>query len=388
MPVFIQSIHATSLAIPFTHPFKHARAERGATQSLWVQVTSRDGLVGFGEGCPRNDVTGEDGPSAQAFVSAHFDDWLKNIRDRETLADWVACHETEIDANPAAWTAVELALLDLLGKNENRSVESLLGIEELSGSFQYTAVLGDGSTRQFEAQLGKYLDAGFRSFKIKLSGTCIRDIEKVRLLAAAGVKPCAVRADANNLWADADAAIWYLNGLGFAFFALEEPLKRGDYAGMRRIAQALHTRIILDQSLLRADQLGQICDSAERWIVNLRVSKMGGLLRSLQLVDEVRTQGLPLIVGAHVGETSLLTRAALTVASGAQDVLLAQEGAAGTHLLAYDVIDRPIMFGAGGRLAVESLPRSGSGGFQLDVHDMQEFSDATPSRRRAGAGRA
>jgi L-Ala-D/L-Glu epimerase len=62
-----------------------------------------------------------------------------------------------------------------------------------------------------------------------------------------------------------------------------------------------------------------------------------------------------------VGETSLLTRAALTVAAQAHDLLLAQEGAFGTHLLAADVCEEPLMFGAGGQLALRDPAAPGLG---------------------------
>jgi L-alanine-DL-glutamate epimerase-like enolase superfamily enzyme len=135
---------------------------------------------------------------------------------------------------------------------------------------------------------------------------------------------------------------------------------------MHRLASALDTQIILDESLLRADQLDQLSDSADRWIVNLRVSKMGGLLRSLELVRELRRRGLRVILGAHVGETSLLTRAALTVAHSARDLLVAQEGAFGTHLLSTDVVEAPIMFGQGGILDATPLGMK-TEGFGLTV---------------------
>lgn len=84
----------------------------------------------------------------------------------------------------------------------------------------------------------------------------------------------------------------------------EEPLRAGDYAGMARIA--LDSRIILDESMARPAQLGSLPGPAGRWLVNLRVSKMGGLLRSLEFLRQARHQGIRVIVGAHVGETSLL----------------------------------------------------------------------------------
>jgi L-alanine-DL-glutamate epimerase-like enolase superfamily enzyme len=86
------------------------------------------------------------------------------------------------------------------------------------------------------------------------------------------------------------------------------------------------------------------------------VSKMGGLIRAIELIDEARARGIGVIVGAQVGETSLLTRAALTAARAAGDLLVAQEGAFGTFLLERDVCDPPLMFGAGGVIDAAAHP--------------------------------
>ena len=51
---------------------------------------------------------------------------------------------------------------------------------------------------------------------------------------------------------------------------------------------------------------------------------------------------------AEVGETSILTRAALTVVNANKGNLISQEGAYGTHLLSYDLVGPPIKFGPGG----------------------------------------
>lgn len=351
----IEAIRASSLEIPFTLAFRHASAARASTQTIWVGATGRDGRTGFGEGCPREYVTGESLATAQAFVATHAAGWRERIRDVESLGGWIRSHEAEIDANPAAWTAVELALLDLLGKSADRPVESLLGLPPLGGRFRYSAVLGDAPPAEFDRHLARYRQAGFRDFKIKLAGDRTGDVAKVRSLEAAGIAPTSVRADANNLWPDADAAIADLRALAFPFLAVEEPLRAGDYAGMLRIARALDGRIVLDESMARPGQLPGLPGDAARWLVNLRVSKMGGILRSLDFLRRARAQGLRVIAGAHVGETSLLTRAALTVARAAGEALVAQEGAFGTHLLARDVVEPSLMFGAGGVLDVGAL---------------------------------
>jgi len=363
--MILDSVKAASLVIPFKQAFRHAAALRAVTETLWIEARARDGTSGFGEGCPRSYVTGEDLQTAAGFVQAHRRDWIATIGDIDALADWVARHRAVIDRNPAAWTAVELALLDLLGRTGGRAVEALLGLQDLAGNYRYTAVLGDSSPDRFEANLARYVQTGFRDFKIKLSGDRARDRAKLRAISATGIRPESVRADANGLWRDARTAIRHLRAINYPFLAVEEPLYAGDYVGMRRIASAIDTRIILDESLLRLEQLDRLGD-CDRWIVNLRVSKMGGLLRSLELLRGLRRIGCRVVCGAHVGETSLLARAALTVAQNAGDVLFGMEGAFGTHLLSIDVTEMPIMFGAGGCLDV-AKQAIGASGFGLVI---------------------
>jgi L-Ala-D/L-Glu epimerase len=363
----VRSIEASELAIPFKVAFRHASAMRRAMQSLWVRAGAESGEAGFGEGCPREYVTAESLATSLDFVARHRAEWMAEIQDFQALQNWVETHETLIDGHPAAWTAVELALLDLFGKLRQCSVEALLEVPELAGCFQYTAILGDGSTARFAAQLEQFLRAGFGTFKIKLSPDMRANQAKIRVLVSSGIGGNAVRADANNLWRDAEACTSDLGSLRFGFAAVEEPLQPGNFEGLEAVARSLDTRIILDESISRLGQLDRIPPGSGRWIVNCRVSKMGGLLRSLRLVRAAKSRALGIIVGAHVGETSVLTRAALTLVSAAGGAVQAQEGAFGTHLLAHDVVDPPLMFGAGGMIDVTVAGLAGRAGLGLDM---------------------
>jgi L-alanine-DL-glutamate epimerase-like enolase superfamily enzyme len=365
--MIVASLESGALVIPFKLAFNHASASRAATQTLMVVARSEDGVSGFGEGCPREYVTAETLATTTRFILAHRSDWLSDLHDVHDLFAWSNGNRVEIDARPAAWTAVELALLDLCGRVDGRPAEALLGLPPLAGNFRYTAVLGDMSLSHFETQLAQYLRMEFCEFKIKLTGDRARDRARVQALLRAGVPPDAVRADANNLWNDADTAIGDLAALDYPFFAVEEPLRTGDYNGMRRLARALDTNIVLDESMLRVDQLHHLDGTDVHWIANVRVSKMGGLVRSLEFIEAARRRGLSIIVGAHVGETSLLTRAAMTVAMRASDILLGQEGAFGTHLLSSDIVDHPVMFGRGGVLDAASLAIGSLPGLGLSV---------------------
>lgn len=358
----LRSIDATPLVIPFTTRFAHASASRSETASLWVTVTTTDGVTGQGESCPRPYVTGETVDSAAAFVARHRDDLAATVHDLASLEAWEARHTAAIDAAPAAWCAIELALLDALGRFAGVPLETLLGRPPLGGAFQYTAVIGDGDLAHFEKQWARYQAVGFRDVKLKVSGDLERDTPKIAALADAGVR---VRVDANNLWPDAAAALAYLTALPTPIFALEEPLAPGAFPALAGIAARLDTPIVLDESATRVEHLRGLPGPPDRWIVNVRVSKMGGVRRALAVVQAARAAGHRVVVGAQVGETSLLTRAALPVAAAAGPAVVALEGGFGTLLLTRDVCDPPLMFGAGGRLVVADHPRLASPGLGI-----------------------
>jgi L-alanine-DL-glutamate epimerase-like enolase superfamily enzyme len=280
----------------------------------------------------------------------------------------VAANVSRIDANPAAWCAIELALLDVIGKEKHQSLETLLSVPPIAGPFQYTAVLGAENPESFATQLGRYLQIGFRDFKVKLSADLAANQARLRALNAHADAIASLRLDANNLWESTDVASEHLRALDRCFFAVEEPLAVGDYRGLRQLADAGGMQIILDESFLRLEQFEQLQPLPGPWIINVRISKMGGLLRSLAVARRAAELNLPIVIGCQVGETSLLTRAALTLAEASKgNGLLAQEGAFGTYLLTNDIVDRPLVFGRGGLLDVSTYAFPQAAGFGLNV---------------------
>ena len=351
----IERLDVFSFPVPFKAVFRHASASRSRAENLIVSARSA-GVTGYGEGCPRDYVTGETVEDGAEFIRRHAQGIADEVTDNASLRAWADAHRSEIDEHPAAFCAIELAVLDLLGRTEGAPVEDIVGVPRLDGGFTYSAVLGDSPYLVYRLQLFRYRRKGFTDFKVKVSGDLGRDQRKLRALG----KRLRVRLDANNLWDDADECIAHLNALGGGVFAVEEPLTAGDLAGFERVSEECGVRIILDESLLRASQLDDLSDP-ERWIVNVRVSKMGGIGRSLEVVERAVRLGMGVVVGAQVGETSILTRAGLTVMQAARPVLAASEGAFGTHLLREDLTGESLMFGDGGVLTIRNPDAPGLG---------------------------
>ncbi len=268
------------------------------------------------------------------------------------LNTWVAANRAKIDGNPAAWCAIELALLDALAQTHGQTVEALLALPPLAGPFGYTAVLGASELARFGEQLGRYRQFGMTDFKIKLAGDALADEARMNVFAGALKASDTLRFDANNVWREPEAAVTALRILAGRPFAVEEPLSVNDYRGMQQVAEATDLKIILDESFLRIDQFADLLRPFDQWIINVRISKMGGLIRSLAIAERAAELNIPLIVGCQVGETSLLTRAALALAQSIKQRkgLVAQEGAFGTLLLSQDIVPQPLTFGGRGYL--------------------------------------
>ena len=366
MGITITKIIFRELAIPFVRTFKHSSAERAETQTVWIELHTQCGLVGFGEGCPRPYVTSESTITAIQFFNNYKDTVKENIHSFQELKRWVAANQGTIDKNPAAWCAFELAILDVLAKSQKKSVEELLCLSKLVGGFQYSAILGDSSTKSFQKLLSQYYSQGFRDYKIKLSGDLQHDKQKFEQFSLLNDSDIEVRVDANNLWDNAKEAVTYIQNLEIPIWAIEEPLIGNNYMELSRIAKLLDCYIILDESFLRFEHFSQLESLSSKWIINLRISKMGGLIRSIEIASHASKIGIPLIVGAQVGETSLLTRTALTINNHFTNNILKREGGFGTLLLKQDVCDPPLMMNLKGVLTYSATPDT-IDGFSVDV---------------------
>jgi hypothetical protein len=79
------------------------------------------------------------------------------------------------------------------------------------------------------------------------------------------------------------------------------------------------------------------------------------------MIRAARERGFGIIVGAQVGETSILARAAIVAARAAESSLLGFEGAYGLRLLERDATTVSLGFRYRGRVTLTGIGRLGSG---------------------------
>ena len=352
-------IEAEPLRLNLKTTIRHAAATRNEGESIWVQA-KRNGNTGYGEGCPRIYVAGDYLDASIIWIKENFSSGKVNFETLEDLKQWVERNEKEIDNYPSAWCAIEMAVLDLLSREMDCTVEKLLGLDDGKLCGRYTAVLGDDKKWKYTTLADKYLIRGFSDFKIKLSGNLERDIEKLDILEELSVqhhaKSIRIRLDANNLWKDrCDEAIKYTMMLGDGrAFAMEEPVRARNAEDISKFSVATGLPVILDESLCTLADLSLYRNIEGEFIADIKVSRVGGLIRALKMIEELKKLRWPVIIGCHVGETSLLTRAALVAAGAAGENLIAHEGAFGDYLVEREPVSPMLKFGREGLLDLNS----------------------------------
>lgn len=357
----VVAVEARTAELAFRFSFGHARAERRSSTNLFVKVTLADGTVGFGEGVPRDYVTGETPDGALDAVSLRYGPVLAGRElgspdDVPLVLEAVAAAAADPQGRPpgAAWCAVELAVLDAAGRRFGLPVSTWLGPRRAS-TLTYDAVLPFSAPAAVAPLALAARALGVRQVKLKVGRGLETDSRRLRVLRAALGPDADLRVDANGAWTVEEAlrAIGRLRREGIS--AVEQPVAAGDIGGMARVTAACPELIVADESLRTVEEAQTLVEARACGAFNIRVSKCGGLMASRRLAEIAADAGLAVVVGAQVGESGLLSAAGRHLAAAVAPRYL--EGSAGRLLLRDDVTAERVLPGRGGR----ARPHTGAG---------------------------
>lgn len=351
------------MRIPLRLRFEQSNSSAAVSDSAVVELTTAEGHVGYGESCPRTYVTGEDFDSVARDIRGIIG-WLKNAEFR-TIDDIreLALQELPRRIGLSAICALELALLDAFCKENDTTLAAALDIKLLE-RVQYSGVLplrSPAGLEQLMSQVGRF---GFRDLKLKVDSDLAANLARIEVVRATFPAEIPIRVDANCAWSQEEALrqIPALSARGVQVF--EQIFPKNADEEMARLQ-----RLFDEQIFLMADESLTTKTSAERLIrqkacgrFNLKISKNGGLFNTLEVYRLARQNGIECQLGAHFGETSILTAAGILFAAMAGS-LTAVEGGLGTHLLEHDLCSPSLQFderaGISGLAALLSSPGLG-----------------------------
>jgi muconate cycloisomerase len=340
------------VTLSFQGDFSHSLKNGDSSKNVIVEIVAEGGsLIGYGEGAPRPYVTGESHESIPKSVDLFLKDgsfpW--SLRRVQEIWEFVDGLRDEPQHN-AALCGLELALLDLLGKNERRSVAEYLPKAFASESVFYGAILPLAHPARIEEMSRLIKALQISQVKVKMG----RDLKTNRSILDSVFSvldgDCHLKVDVNGAW-DRETALNHLTLLaGYRVGVVEQPVAPGspEIAEVSSRIRACEAKVMADESACSFQQVKALVEEGHYNMINVRLSKCGGFRRSLRIIDFLRNKGVPYQVACQLGESGILSAAGRTLSLLCKDALY-HDGSNDDFLLKENVTTQNVSFGRGGK---------------------------------------
>lgn len=355
---------------PFKNVFSSSHLVRKEPESVIVKIDFDNGIHGVGETIPRSYVTGEDCASVAKVIQDCFAPILfsNDIEAGEDILDVLhelesVCRRREIHDYNAALAAIDLALLDGLGKWRGVPVGNFLG-PVVRDSIPYSISIPLIPISKIKEFYPIIQTLNFDFIKVVLGDNETDNIEKVKFIKSLLGHDIPIQVDANGNWT-LDQAIANIKKLqALNIFAVEQPLPKSEIAQLAELKEKTGIPIALDESICSISEARRYLEKEVVDFITIKISKCGGLLRSKAIADLALSFNKPCHLGTHVGETPILTTAGIQFASRVENIRYFE----GFSFLLYQDLSRGRISETG--RAGNTIAQSGSGlGLEAEAVD-------------------
>jgi L-alanine-DL-glutamate epimerase-like enolase superfamily enzyme len=259
--------------------------------STVVSMETDAGITGFGEVCPL-------GP---AYLPAYAAGARTGIA--ELAPALMGLDPTEIGiinrrmdqamrGHPYVKSALDMACWDILGKASGQPVVRLLG-GRVGEDFALYRAISQESPETMAARVGEYRAEGYTKFQLKVGGNPDVDIARIHAAADRLHPGDVLIADANTGWTQ-HQALRVADAVRKVDVYLEQPCP--SYEECLVVRRHINRPFILDEVI---DDVAMVLRGASDQamdIINLKISKVGGLTKARQIRDLCVSLGIALTI--------------------------------------------------------------------------------------------
>jgi muconate cycloisomerase len=337
-PIRLKRMDLFPVAIPLTQPMKMAGVVIRDAENLFIRIESADGLVGWGEAASAPTMTGE---NLWGMASAAQMIW-DSIKDCDARFRPVIVQRIQnaVYGNTSAKSAVEMAIIDLLGKTLGVSAGEMLG-GRFRDKLEPMWMLGHATPEEDIEEARLQRANGYRFFKLKVGTKTvdndIASIMGVREVLGHGIKLCA---DANGGLTFAAATRLIKETESAKLLYLEQPLPAKSLSELTKLNQLGGVPIGIDEGIHSRHDIEIHAERSAASGISLKLIKLGGLLATLECAARAIDLGLSINVAAKVAESSLASAAAAHLAASLKSF---DWGLSLTHIyLEHDPVHMPL----------------------------------------------
>ena len=259
--------------------------------STVVVVSTDAGVTGYGEVCPL-------GP---AYLPAYAEGARVGMaKVGPTLIGLdptqVGAVDREMDralrGHPYVKSALDMACWDILGKAANLPITTLLGGRHGEDFPLYRAISQERPSLMAE-MVAKYRAEGYTKFQLKVGGVPADDVSRIQECRTALQPRDVLVADANTGWSQ-HQALWVADAVRSTDVYIEQPCQT--YEECLAVRRHTDKPIVLDEIMDSLSVVSRGVHDQAMDIVNLKISKVGGLTKAREIRDYCVRSGIALTI--------------------------------------------------------------------------------------------
>jgi L-Ala-D/L-Glu epimerase len=263
-------------------PFKIATMTSYSIDGVFVAIDS-EGLTGWGEALPFHSINGETQGTCveslkflgQNMIGRSFSEVGYLVREMVGL----------LPAQTTAIGALDVALHDLVGQKLGVPIYQLFGGVNREMSTDLTIGIVDPESAKEKAR--DIARQGFSVIKVKLGDGVENDTARVDAVRA-GAPDVGIRVDANQAY-DRETALEVLDEISeFGIQFCEQPVKRGDWDGLKWLHDNGSVSVMADESCFSAEDAFGLLSKGCCSLVNVKLCKSAGLIGGREIGTVVR----------------------------------------------------------------------------------------------------
>jgi L-alanine-DL-glutamate epimerase-like enolase superfamily enzyme len=248
--------------------------------STIVAVETDAGLVGHGEVCPLGPAYL---PAYAAGARAGIAELAPHLigADPTQLGRLNRLMDAALQGHPYAKSALDVACWDVLGQAAGLPVCTLLG-GRFGDDFGLYRAISQEAPEAMAARVAAYRAEGYRRFQLKVGGDAETDVARIRAAAEVLGPGDRLIADANTGWLAHDA-LRVARAVREIDVYIEQPCR--SYEECLAVRRQIDHPFVLDEVIDSIDALIRAASDRAMDVVNLKISKLGGLTKARQVRD-------------------------------------------------------------------------------------------------------
>jgi len=307
----IESITLHHISMPLVSPFETSFGRETVRQCVLITLQA-EGLIGYGECVATRDpgynyeTTGTALHILKDFIAPLvLGKDILDANDFQKRVDGIRGHYL-------AKAGVEMALWDLLGKRDGKSLKEMFGGRRDKVEVGVSIGIQESASALVRS-VESYLQNGYRRVKIKIKPG--REVDETSAVRRA-YPDLRLQVDANSAYTLETASV--LKAIDdLNLLLIEQPLFEDDIWDHRKLQAEFKTPICLDESIVSPRHARYALEMEACRIINIKPARVGGLSLGIAIHDYCRAQTAPVpvwcggMLETGVGRASNLALASL-----------------------------------------------------------------------------